>query len=58
MTRNSPTTPRSVLADASTGTHYSTLFYVLLGVVALAALIVFFTVVRFVLKMIDRRSRG
>ena len=34
------------------------LFYVLLAVVAVALLIVFFAVVRFILKMIDRRSRG
>lgn len=56
MNPNSP--PLGVLADGPTGTHYSTLFYVLLGVVAVALLIVFFTVVRFVLKLIDRRSRG
>jgi amino acid transporter len=47
-----------VLADGATGVHYSPMFYGLLGVVAVAVLIVFFTVVRFVLKLIDRRSRG
>lgn len=59
MTSNSPAiSARTVLADGSTGVHYGTAFYVLLGVVAVAVLIVFFSVVRFVLKMIDRRSRG
>ena len=56
MTPNSHTI--SVLADSSTGVHYSPLFYGLLVVVVIAVLIVFFTVVRFVLKLIDRRSRG
>jgi hypothetical protein len=47
-----------VLADSSAGVHYSPLFYALCVVVAIAVLIVFFTVVRFALAMIDRRSRG
>lgn len=46
------------LADSSAGVHYSPIFYGLCGVVAIAVLIVFFSVVRFVLTMIDRRSRG
>lgn len=58
MTPNRPI-PAGLLADTPTGgVHYSALFYVLLAVVAVALLIVFFAVVRFVLKMIDRRSRG
>lgn len=56
MTLNSRTP--AVLADSSTGVHYSPLFYVLLVVVAIAVLIVFFTVVNFVRKVLDRRSRG
>ena len=49
----------SVLADSSsTGVHYSPLFYGLLVVLGIAVLIVFFTVVRFILKMVDHRSRG
>ena len=46
------------LADASTGTHYSPLFFGLIATDVVAVLIAFFTVVRFVLKTIDRRSRG
>lgn len=55
-----PAYPKSAatLADSSAGVHYSPLFYGLCGVVVIAVLIVFFSVVRFVLKMIDRRSRG
>jgi ABC-type lipoprotein release transport system permease subunit len=56
MTSNSKTL--TVLADSSTGVHYSPLFYILLVVVGVAILIVFFTVVNFVRKMMDRRSRG
>lgn len=47
-----------ILADSSTGVHYSPLFYGLLVVVAIAVLIVFFSAVRLVIKLIDRRSRG
>ncbi|MBF9067044.1 hypothetical protein [Streptacidiphilus fuscans] len=47
-----------ILADSSSGVHYSPLFYGLLVVVAIAVLIVFFSAVRFVIKLIDRRSRG
>ncbi|MBS2536427.1 hypothetical protein KGQ20_27065 [Catenulispora sp. NF23] len=56
-----PPTPAGVLADSATGggVHYSPTFYALLVIVAIAFLIVFFAVVRFILKMIDnRRSRG
>ena len=56
MTSNPQTL--TVLADSSTGVHYSPLFYVLLVVVGIAVLIVFFTVVNVVRKMLDRRSRG
>lgn len=47
-----------ILADASTGVHYSPLFYALCVVAVIAVLIVFFAVVRFALKTIDCRSRG
>jgi hypothetical protein len=47
-----------ILADPSTGVHYSPLFYALCVVAVIAVLIVFFAVVRFALKTIDRRSRG
>ena len=47
-----------ILADASTGVHYSPLFYALCVVAVIAVLIVFFAVVSFALKTIDRRSRG
>lgn len=56
MTSNSQT--YSVLADSSTGVHYSPLFYALLVVVGIAVLIVFFTIVNFFRKRMDRRSRG
>lgn len=48
----------TVLADSSTGVHYSPLFYILLVVVGVAILIVFFTAVNVVRKMMNRRSRG
>lgn len=54
MTSTSPGS--GVLADASN--HYSPLFYSLIAIDVIAVLIVFFTIVRFVLKLIDRRSRG
>ncbi|MEY9893766.1 heme/copper-type cytochrome/quinol oxidase subunit 2 [Catenulispora sp. MAP12-49] len=54
MTSTSPAS--GALAD--TANHYSPLFYTLITIDVIAVLIVFFTIVRFVLKLIDRRSRG
>ena len=59
--RTMPTSqPLGVIVAASdpSGVHYSPLFYILCGVVVLACLIVFFTVGRFLLRVMDRRSRG
>ncbi|MEY9931132.1 nitrogen fixation/metabolism regulation signal transduction histidine kinase [Catenulispora sp. GP43] len=54
MISNSPASG-AVLADPN---HYSPLFYTLIMIDVIAVLIVFFTIVRFVLRLIDRRSRG